>query len=592
MNVNHIPAIDIDAEGSVAMNCMTVIAGRAASATGCVLVGHNEDDPGHIVVRHGYVPARDWAPGSVMPAEPGLAAVPQVPHTLGFAWSQTTSAAGGLSTADTMLNERGVLVCSNSMGGSREDGEDASVVTDGGIGFNLRRAIAERATSARDGVRVLLGLIEAWGYASSGRAYTIADRDEAFMIQLVRGRHYLGARIPDDAVAVMPNHYNLHTLRDCPEMFYPDDLITYAIGKGWYTPAVPGDFSDFDFARAYQTGDNWQNPRNVMRQVHGQSMLLGREWDAAREGMPFCIKPARPVTLQDMADVLRTHYEGTSDDTERFGPGRSPHDTDIRRICTGTTIESVIADFSTPAPLTPLFLAPGRPCQLPYIALHPLLGYPESLCSMGDAAAALDRHLIPDHAITQAKDDAFDRMRGFESLCEMLYEDVTGGVHALVHELTETAFASHAELMRAVTPMLAAGQSDIAQKTVRLLDEGAVSSALARLMAHALSFPRAVTGDIAAPFAGDEPVTVAFSCPGEPVEDSLVFGVTHTNVRMRHARAVPGSLTRTADGMWRAAFPREAFAPYIAAPGRYAFCLGGNVTGGSAFAGLTTVAFE
>ena len=29
------------------------------------------------------------------------------------------------------------------------------------------------------------------------------------MFQLARGRHYMGARVPDDAIAVMPNHFNL-----------------------------------------------------------------------------------------------------------------------------------------------------------------------------------------------------------------------------------------------------------------------------------------------------------------------------------------------------------------------------------------------
>ena len=80
------PTFDLDAFGNVPMNCMTLIAGRAASATGHVLVGHNEDDGGHIVVRHGYVRPRDWAVGAAMPAEKGCAAIPQAAHTLGYYW--------------------------------------------------------------------------------------------------------------------------------------------------------------------------------------------------------------------------------------------------------------------------------------------------------------------------------------------------------------------------------------------------------------------------------------------------------------------------------------------------------------------------
>ena len=80
------PAFDLDAFGNNPMNCMTLIAGKTASATGHVLVGHNEDDGGHIVVRHGWVAPRDWPEGAAMPAEEGCAAIPQVAHTLGYYW--------------------------------------------------------------------------------------------------------------------------------------------------------------------------------------------------------------------------------------------------------------------------------------------------------------------------------------------------------------------------------------------------------------------------------------------------------------------------------------------------------------------------
>ena len=84
-----------------------------------------------------------------------------------------------------------------------------------GIAYNLRRAVAERAESARDAVHLLMVLVRRWGYASPGRAYTVADADEAFMIQIVHGKHYAALRVPDDAVVVMPNHYTIH----CPSAF-------------------------------------------------------------------------------------------------------------------------------------------------------------------------------------------------------------------------------------------------------------------------------------------------------------------------------------------------------------------------------------
>ena len=137
------------------MNCMTLIAGKAASATGHVLVGHNEDDGGHVVVRHGWVPPRDWEKGAVMPAEEGCALLPQVAHTLGYYWVEYRKDVMGLSNADGFVNERGVVIVSNSMGTSREGTENADCVKDGGIAFNLRRALADddRIVQLRRAVR-------------------------------------------------------------------------------------------------------------------------------------------------------------------------------------------------------------------------------------------------------------------------------------------------------------------------------------------------------------------------------------------------------------------------------------------------------
>ena len=210
-----------------------------------------------------------------MPAEEGCALLPQVAHTLGYYWVEYRKDVMGLSNADGFVNERGVVIVSNSMGTSREGMENADCVKDGGIAFNLRRALAERAQTARDGARILMELIDEWGYAPSGR-------------------DYMGARVPDDAIAVMPNHFNLHGLTDYPEQFYPADVVTYAIARGWYTPAKNGDFSDFDFARAYQAEDEFFGPRNVMRQKNGLRIALDRPWSGEKEGMPWPL-PARRI---------------------------------------------------------------------------------------------------------------------------------------------------------------------------------------------------------------------------------------------------------------------------------------------------------
>jgi len=146
-------------------------------------------------------------------------------------------------------------VATDSCSPSRETSPE---LVDGGIAWGLRRIIAERARTAREGVEIAAQLIDTYGYAASGRSYQIVDKDEGWMLQIVYGKHYVAKRVPDDEVAFIPNRYTIHEvdLEDTDNYIASPDLITYAIDRGWYTPAVPGDYSDFSFARAYQSGYN------------------------------------------------------------------------------------------------------------------------------------------------------------------------------------------------------------------------------------------------------------------------------------------------------------------------------------------------
>jgi len=220
------------------LNCMTIVVGKDVSATGRVMVGHNEDDIGRCVVRHGYVEAAEWPEGTVLPAETGRAAIPQVESTFGYYWSQVRDANRGFSGADIFLNENGVCIVSNNNAESKENILDESRLTDGGIEYNVRRIVSERATSARDALNIIIELMEEWGYAPSGRAYTVADSEEAFMIQIASGRRYIAARIPDDMVVAIPNHYTFHGINDVEEMYYSEDLISHAIEMNLCKPAV------------------------------------------------------------------------------------------------------------------------------------------------------------------------------------------------------------------------------------------------------------------------------------------------------------------------------------------------------------------
>ena len=150
MNISKIIPVLLSAFFAVdASACMTFVAGKKVSATGRVIVGHNEDDWPPFTVHHGMIPARSWPEGTRLPASSGCCStIPQAPRTLACYWGEVKFPEGDLN-ADTFLNEKGVLVVSDSGGNSTERMDDPTLLTEGGIKFNLRRAVGERATSAR-----------------------------------------------------------------------------------------------------------------------------------------------------------------------------------------------------------------------------------------------------------------------------------------------------------------------------------------------------------------------------------------------------------------------------------------------------------
>ncbi len=362
--------------------CSTIVVGRLASATGRVLVGHAEDDGGDLEIRHGRVPAADWPTGATLPLEPGLAAVPQVTHTFGFWWSEVRSPDGGPSWADAFYNENGVWVVSDSAGVSRAaDLDGGKLLTDGGVVYAVRRAVAERAKSARDAVDVIAGLVGRWGYAQSGRIYVVADRDEAWLVQLVRGRTWAARRCPDDAILFLPNHYTIHDLPPQPtaDCRFSADVRERARANGWWDGREP-----FDFAAVYQA-DCWRGiPHNTERRRFALRLLLGREPGLADFG--FSVKAPRKYAAADLERVLTAHPADVT-----------PHvdDRDTPALCRRATVETTVCAFGATVAATEIALAAAPACEKGFTRFRPLGGEPDPRFEDGDGPARLAARFLP-----------------------------------------------------------------------------------------------------------------------------------------------------------------------------------------------------
>lgn len=343
-------------------DCTSIIVGKEASKTGEVLLGHNEDNGGQLVMVQYIVPRMKHKPGEKIVLEDSAAIIPQVEETWKYLWSETRSATGA-SFSDFFINEWGVAVTSDNCGPSRETNPE---LKDGGIGYGLRRIIAERAKTAREGVKIATKLLDEYGYIAPGRSYQIVDKNEGWMLQVVNGKHYVAQRVQDDEIAVIPNHYTIRDVdpEDTENFIMSKDLIAYAINQGWYLPKS-SNYKDFDFAKAYQNPDGYAKSYNVLRHKHGLEILLGKKLDPEKD-LPFAVKPTKKIGIEDVKAALRTHYEGTEDDLT-YGYKTSPHYTENRVICTSTTQESFVLQFREDPNFTVIWRATGRPCVSPYV---------------------------------------------------------------------------------------------------------------------------------------------------------------------------------------------------------------------------------
>ena len=297
--------IAVSSFASSAIGCYAVIVGKDASTDGAVLLGHNEQNYGQRYLNFRKVPRVEHKAGEMVRLLGGTE-ISQVKESYAFLWSENP----GTTYSDGYLNEWGVAVISDGCPDRAEELQKLEAqgqLVKGGIGYMLRRLIAERAKTSREGVRIAGELIEQVGYPSS-RTLIIADSKEAWLLSMSRGKHWVAQRVPDDAVVLLPNVYIIDkvNLKDTSNFLGSPDLIENAIKKRWYNPAG-GD--EFDFSKAYG-----QQQKRLMdeRQWRGQCLVTGKDIEKKTDRkLPFAVQPARKLSVKDVISILRFHGENS-----------------------------------------------------------------------------------------------------------------------------------------------------------------------------------------------------------------------------------------------------------------------------------------
>ena len=301
-----------------ALACTSLIAAKGATADGSVMVTYAADS--HNLYGELYnQPAADHAKGAmrkIVEWDTGkpLGEIPEVPHTY--------------ATIGNM-NEHGLVIAESTWGG-REELAGTGIIDYGSLIY----VTLQRAKTAREALKTMTDLVKEYGYASSGESFSIADADEAWILELIgkgkadKGAVWVARRVPDGHIAGHANHPRIHKfpLKDkSGETLYSPDVIKFARQQGYFN----GKDEDFDFSKAYGVTD-FGALRGCDARVWAYFNKFAKGMDAylpwidraEGEPMPLWVKPDSPVSATDMKWMMRDHYEGTPMDmTQDIGAG-------------------------------------------------------------------------------------------------------------------------------------------------------------------------------------------------------------------------------------------------------------------------------
>jgi dipeptidase len=356
--------------------CYTIVVGKDASADGYVIMAHNEDDEAPQIVNHHKVPRLKHSLTEKVRMLNG-GEVDQVEETWSYIWSEMP----GMLFSDSYVNEWGVCIASDACP-SREDRPE---ISEGGISYMLRRLVAQRARTAREGVLTAATLVERFGYEACGRTYIISDPDEGWMFCAVGGKHWLSQRVADNEVAVVANTFSVRQvdLADPDRCLASADIMDYAVSRGWYDTAA---HAPFDFAAAYADPHAASDSSNFCRQWAGLCHIA-RDTVPLCETLPFSVVPKHKLDVTSVMQILRDHYEGTElyQISTRTG---SPHQASLNTICNETTQTSFVVQLRRKVPSDVgivYWVCFASPCASCYLPFHfGISGFPTGFSSSGE----------------------------------------------------------------------------------------------------------------------------------------------------------------------------------------------------------------
>lgn len=257
-------------------------------------------------------------------------------------------------------NEWGLSITETTYGGRAELRD-----TTGGIDYGtLIYLTLQRAKNAREAIKQMTELVDNYGFYSGGESFSIADPDEVWILEMIgkgypvldkkgkvdkgwkKGAVWVAVRVPDGYISGHANHARITTFpqevkksyksissKNLGEIFRPEvevvyshDVISFAKLKGYYD----GEDKDFSFSDTYAP-ITFSAARACEARVYAgfirydESIKKHEDYAMGHNlenRMPLWIKPNRKLSVRDVMELMRDHYQGTPMDmTKDLGAG-------------------------------------------------------------------------------------------------------------------------------------------------------------------------------------------------------------------------------------------------------------------------------
>ena len=320
--------------------CTNILVTKGASKDGSTMITYAAD--AHVLYGELYHwPATDWSPGTMLDVyewdtSKYLGKIEQIAHTYNVVGN---------------MNEHQLAIGETTYGGRKELRNTTGIIDYGSLIY----ITLQRAKNAREAIKVMTELVDKYGYYSSGESFSISDKNEVWILEMIskgmfeKGAVWVARRIPDGYISGHANQARITTFPQSGkksisskeferlydpkvENIYAHDVVSFAKERKYFD----GKDKYFDFSAAYAPLD-FGAARFCDARVYSAFLKVDKKiqkyeayalGDITKERIPLWIKVKEKLSVQDVMELMRDHYEGTPIDMTTdvgAGPSKLPY---------------------------------------------------------------------------------------------------------------------------------------------------------------------------------------------------------------------------------------------------------------------------